>query len=96
MTSVAKSAAAGASRCAATEPSCQSEWQPTSSAPAKPGDYIEVRSVTVYRWLPYKPDGARQMKKKGRWQAHDGYGFTNEELPENAEWRPLPARSEGQ
>lgn len=21
-----------------------------------------------YRWLPYKPDGVRQMKKPGRWQ----------------------------
>ena len=29
--------------------------------------FIDVRHVTV-RWEPYKPDGARQMKAKGRWQ----------------------------
>jgi hypothetical protein len=29
--------------------------------------FTDVRHVTV-RWEPYKPDGARQMKRKGRWQ----------------------------
>lgn len=26
------------------------------------------------RWVPYKKDGARQMRKKGRWQRSNGYG----------------------
>lgn len=28
----------------------------------------------VYRWEPYKPDGQRQMKAKGRWQRQVGSG----------------------
>ena len=34
---------------------------------AKRQHFTDVRYVTV-RWEPYKPDGARQMKAKGRWQ----------------------------
>ena len=35
--------------------------------------FTDVRHVTV-RWEPYKPDGARQMKAKGRWQEQVGSG----------------------
>ena len=28
----------------------------------------------AYRWEPYKPDGQRQMKAKGRWQRQVGSG----------------------
>lgn len=35
--------------------------------------FTDVRHVTV-RWEPYKPDGARQMKAKGRWQEQVGTG----------------------
>ena len=35
--------------------------------------FIDVRHVTV-RWEPYKPDGRRQMKAKGRWQEQVGCG----------------------
>ena len=63
-------------------------WRPISEAEAKPG-YINVRSVTTYRWLPYKPDGARQTKKAGRWQVCGEYGgWTNADLPEGAEFIP--------
>jgi len=34
---------------------------------------IERRTVNV-RWEPYKPDGQRQMKAKGRWQEQVGSG----------------------
>lgn len=35
--------------------------------------FTDVRHVTV-RWEPYKPDGRRQMKAKGRWQEQVGSG----------------------
>lgn len=35
--------------------------------------FTDVRHVTV-RWEPYKPDGQRQMKAKGRWQEQVGSG----------------------
>ena len=35
------------------------------------GEYHRVVSV---RWEPYKPDGQRQMKAKGRWQEQVGAG----------------------
>ncbi|NTG73252.1 hypothetical protein G6M02_07900 [Agrobacterium rhizogenes] len=40
-----------------------------SSLP-KDGSTFVVESIdrTAYRWAPYKPDGARQMGKPGRWQ----------------------------
>jgi hypothetical protein len=34
----------------------------------------EDRRVVSVRWEPYKPDGARQMKAKGRWQEQVGSG----------------------
>lgn len=55
--------------------------QPDTSADAverieqssKRQHFTDVRHVTV-RWEPYKPDGARQMKRKGRWQEQVGIG----------------------
>jgi hypothetical protein len=35
--------------------------------------FTDVRHVNV-RWEPYKPDGARQMKARGRWQEQVGLG----------------------
>ena len=35
------------------------------------GYALELRPV---RWLPYKPDGRRQMKQRGRWQEMNEYG----------------------
>jgi hypothetical protein len=35
--------------------------------------FTDVRHVAV-RWEPYQPDGARQMKAKGRWQEQVGSG----------------------
>ena len=35
--------------------------------------FTDVRHVTV-RWEPYKPDGQRQMRAKGRWQEQVGSG----------------------
>lgn len=34
----------------------------------------EDHRVVAVRWEPYKPDGARQMKAKGRWQEMVGSG----------------------
>lgn len=69
------------------------EWRPTSEAPAKPGTYINVRTVTTYRWLEYKPDGKRQMKAEGRWQRATEYGWENASLPEG-EFVPNPAKGQ--
>jgi hypothetical protein len=61
-------------------------WRPIQDAPATPGTYINVRSVTTYRWLAYKPDRVRQMRKAGRWQIATEHGWENAELPERAEF----------
>jgi hypothetical protein len=63
-----------------------SEWRPVSEAPQVAG-HIIVRLVTTYRWLPYKPDGRRQMGRPGRWQAATEYGWTNAKLLEGAEFK---------
>lgn len=61
--------------------------------------YIDVRSVTTYRWLAYSPK-SDQWKRgiKGRWQSATEYGWANAGLPQNIEWRvnlPTPARASG-
>lgn len=64
------------------------EWNDISTAP-KSGQIINVRSVTSYKWTPYKPDGRRQMGVAGRWQRAGSYaGWDNANLPENGEWTP--------
>ena len=51
-------------------------WQPTSALTInrKVTTCVDVRTVTTYRWKPYKPDGQRQMKAQGRWQRAAGSG----------------------
>lgn len=67
-------------------------WKPIAELgePAPGTDPIRTIRVTeTWRWLPYKPAGQRQMKRRGRWQKWTGYGFENAELPEDAEvWQP--------
>jgi hypothetical protein len=59
------------------------------------GEY--QRKVRV-RWEPYKPDGQRQMKAKGRWQEQQGSGdywrWVNCERPEGVHFLPHPAAPE--
>jgi len=69
-------------------------WSNDPPSPTKPGTYISVRVVETYRWLAYKPDGARQMRAKGRWQKFEGFGFSNAAIPHGAEWRELPDTSQ--
>lgn len=72
-------------------------WLPTSALNIDPRatTYIAVRTtdVTTYRWKPYKPDGARQMKAQGRWQRAEGAGdfvrWSNCPAPDG-EWRTQP------
>jgi hypothetical protein len=49
--------------------------------------FVDVRHVRV-RWEPYKPDGRRQMKAKGRWQEQvysgDFWRWQNCERPDFA------------
>lgn len=85
MASVAESAAHGS---LPVLPPTQSPegWQDISTAP-KSGQIINVRSVTSYKWTPYKPDGRRQMGVAGRWQRAGSYaGWDNATLPERGEW----------
>ena len=52
----------------------------TETPEIKEGYVIEYYHV---RWAPYKKDGARQMRKKGRWQCSNGYGgYENCDTPE--------------
>jgi hypothetical protein len=53
---------------------------------------INVRTVTIatYRYLRYRPSGAQQMKKPGRWQVATEHGWANCEPPAGAEWQPCP------
>ena len=64
-------------------------WQPIETAPEVPGTYINVRSVTSYRWLEYKKDGQRQMRARGRWQRATEWGWENCSKPDG-EWMPNP------
>lgn len=69
-------------------------WQPTATLTINPKatTYINVRSVTTYRWKPYKPDGQRQMRAQGRWQrAKEPDGWENCAAPVG-EWAPNVAR----
>lgn len=59
-------------------------WADLATIPERPGHY-DVRSVTTYRWLPYKvPQGGR----KGRWQEATEYGWTNAKPPRRGDWKP--------
>src|SRR5689334_22073781 len=50
------------------------EWQPIETAPR---DGTPVLGGVTYRYLPYKPEGKRQMKSDGRWQRATDYGWEN-------------------
>lgn len=51
----------------------------------------DVRVVSV-RWEPYKPDGQRQMKAKGRWQEQVGSGdYWRWQNCDRPAFAPLPA-----
>ncbi len=63
------------------------QWRDISTAP-EDGSYINVRSVTTYRYLLYKPDGRRQMGTRGRWQSATEHGWANAALPALADWKP--------
>jgi hypothetical protein len=47
-------------------------WMPISEAPK---DGTPLLSSRMVRYMPYKPDGRRQMKADGRWQEWNGYGW---------------------
>lgn len=60
-------------------------WRPIETAPKDGTPVISFRTV---RYLPYKPDGKRQMQSEGRWQEHNGYGWENcKEEP--TQWLPM-------
>lgn len=64
-------------------------WRPMSEAARVRRGYIEARVACIYRWQPYKPQAARQMKKAGRWQCIGEFGgWENATLPADGEWRP--------
>jgi hypothetical protein len=66
-------------------------WQDISTAP-KDGTPIVVGHLV--RYLPYKPDGQRQMKAEGRWQEWNGYGWSNIDwVP--TQWMPAPPAMKG-
>lgn len=63
----------------------QNDWRPIETAPK---DGTPIAAQRTVRYLPYKPEGKRQMKADGRWQEHNGYGWENcREDPEM--WQPL-------
>lgn len=62
------------------------KWLPIATAPKDGTVVVSHRSV---RYLPYKPDGKRQMKTEGRWQEHNGYGWENCKEPPTG-WMPMP------
>ena len=53
--------------------------RPISEAPM---DGTEILVAVSYRYQPYKPEGARQMKAKGRWQMMGEFGWENAPSPE--------------
>ena len=62
-------------------------WADISTIPERPG-YYNVRSVTTYRWQPYK---IPQNGRKGRWQAANEWGgWNNAQLPFGGDWTPNP------
>lgn len=52
-------------------------------------DGTPIVTTKTVRYLPYKPDGQRQMKKHGRWQEFNGYGWDNCK-EDTIAWMPLP------
>lgn len=75
------------------------EWK--TSPPPLDGTPIYMRTVSVYRFKPYKPS-SQQFKRgeKGRWQEMNEYGgWENCPHPLGNEWTtesPFDARSKGE
>lgn len=67
------------------------DWKPINEAPEVPGTYIKVRATETYRWLAYKPIAVAKMKKAGRWQRWNGYGWDNSHLPEGSDFAVVEA-----
>lgn len=65
-------------------------WRPLSELPNGPAMHVVIRTPknagTTWRWLPYKK-GAQWPWIGGRWQIATDYGFRNELLPKEGEWR---------
>lgn len=65
-------------------------WAPFDTAPTD-GRPFRAQHEEVMRWLAYKPEGARQMGKPGRWQIHNGFGWDNfPGNPARLSWADLP------
>lgn len=63
-------------------------WMPISEAPLNGTPLAGYRTI---RYLPYKPDGQRQMNKPGRWQEHNGHGWENcQDEPDMFQLLPQP------
>ena len=53
-----------------------------------------MHSFTAVKWVPYKPNGARQMNRKGRWKALNEYGgWENCETPAEVWPEPIDIRA---
>jgi len=67
------------------------DWRPVSELPNGPAIRVVIRTPTnagtTWRYLPYKPDARRQGYPHGRWQMATEYGFRNELLPKDGEWK---------
>ena len=64
----------------------QEGWRDIASAPK---DGTPITAARTVRYLPYKPDGRRQMQTDGRWQEWNGYGWRNCE-GDPGKWLPPP------
>ena len=61
-------------------------WQPIETAPK---DGTTIAGADLYRWVKYKPGSTKgQLKRGGRWQRFNGYGWENAGPPTH--WMPLP------
>lgn len=59
-------------------------YRPISEAPK---DGTAIAATELYRWLAYKPGAPKSLLRRGgRWQRHNGYGWENAEPPEM--WLP--------
>lgn len=66
-------------------------WRPINEAPK---DGTTIAGAEFYRWLRYKPGASKhQLKRGGRWQRWNGYGWDNAEPPEM--WMPVTRRASG-
>jgi hypothetical protein len=62
------------------------QWRPGVEAPT---DGRHIIGPTTFRYLKYKPDGQRQMKRDGRWQRASEYGWENCHSPPEW-WQHVP------